>query len=196
MSNVFDIRQRRCVQRTADSTTIWRNRGHSIREMHEQAVKSRPFASNEQLKITHKCEHDGLSNRDASALAGESRRDAGGTVKSRQDASGTSEAPNARLRAALEFCARAEVALWSDAGRAMRVYLRWRGLQDLTILAARLGLHPAARSQPGDAWGWRMACRCCCPPGWSFPAGSSARSCASIFAAPAGSRDISACAAV
>jgi DNA primase len=54
---------------------------------------------------------------------------------------------------AREFCQTCEERLWTPAGLKAREYLYRRGLQDDTILAARVGYHHALRREWREAWG-------------------------------------------
>jgi DNA primase len=54
---------------------------------------------------------------------------------------------------AREFCEGCEERLWSPAGLKAREYLYRRGLQDDTILAARVGYHHVLRWERRETWG-------------------------------------------
>ena len=53
---------------------------------------------------------------------------------------------------AREFCERCEEMLWTPTGLKAREYLYRRGLEDETILAARVGYHHAVRWEQRESW--------------------------------------------
>ena len=65
------------------------------------------------------------------------------------------EPSDAWRAAGLRFLEEAEAVLWSEVGERARAYLHWRGLNDQTLRAWRIGFQPQeGRRDPAERWGF------------------------------------------